>query len=243
MFQEGGACKKQTAKKYTTRGSPPFSAQDCKGETKKGNDGKDYKSVPDMRGIYRWIKATASTKATRKMKGIKTYEIHDNRGRPFVAEDHKKSLIVYSQTYDDVTDKYSRSKEVLNTPYTTLFVGTDPLHFSSMWQANFRGNSLLVHVKGSEYIFIGWKIFSFKTIGGEKISTYHSPVGNNDVPYPYALGEHYVYLFIEEVYVPKESIDLKRDPYAQYYGFDTKNKPVKDLANKLKVKIIHKRVF
>ena len=30
-------CTKQTQKKYTTRSSPPFPANECKNKTKKGN--------------------------------------------------------------------------------------------------------------------------------------------------------------------------------------------------------------
>ena len=31
-------------------------ANDCKGITAKGNDDMNYKSEPDKRGIYRWVK-------------------------------------------------------------------------------------------------------------------------------------------------------------------------------------------
>ena len=50
------ACIEQKTKKYRSRGSPPYSAMDCKGLTKKGNDGATYVSNPDKRGIYRWVK-------------------------------------------------------------------------------------------------------------------------------------------------------------------------------------------
>jgi len=41
-------------KKYLTRDSPPFPANEHCGEIKKGNDGKMYKSVPDKNKICRW---------------------------------------------------------------------------------------------------------------------------------------------------------------------------------------------
>jgi hypothetical protein len=50
------ACIEQKTKKYRSRGSPPYSAMDCKGSSKKGNDGATYISKPDKRGIYRWVK-------------------------------------------------------------------------------------------------------------------------------------------------------------------------------------------
>ena len=51
------ACIEQKTKKYRSRGSPPYSAMDCKGSSKKGNDGATYVSKPDKRGIYRWVKS------------------------------------------------------------------------------------------------------------------------------------------------------------------------------------------
>ena len=47
----------QKTKKYRPRSSPPYSAMDCKGSYKKGNDGATYISKPDKRGIYRWVKS------------------------------------------------------------------------------------------------------------------------------------------------------------------------------------------
>lgn len=47
-------CTKQTTKKYTSRPSPPFPANTCKGLYKKGNDGRRYLSSIDVNGVYRW---------------------------------------------------------------------------------------------------------------------------------------------------------------------------------------------
>ena len=41
-------------KKYLTRDSPPYPANEHCGEKKKGNDGKMYISVADKNGICRW---------------------------------------------------------------------------------------------------------------------------------------------------------------------------------------------
>ena len=42
-------------KKYLTRNSPPYPANEHCGETKKGNDGKMYISKPDKNNVCRWI--------------------------------------------------------------------------------------------------------------------------------------------------------------------------------------------
>ena len=48
-------CSRQSTKKYSSRSSPPFPANNCCGMTKKGNDGLTYKSVAASNGICRWV--------------------------------------------------------------------------------------------------------------------------------------------------------------------------------------------
>jgi hypothetical protein len=45
---------RKTQKKYKSRPSPAFAANDCKNKTKKGNNGKFFKSVADKNGVYKW---------------------------------------------------------------------------------------------------------------------------------------------------------------------------------------------
>ena len=51
-------CTKQTTKKYSSRNSPPYPANECKvGSSKKGNDGLMYTvSSPNKNGVKRWLK-------------------------------------------------------------------------------------------------------------------------------------------------------------------------------------------
>jgi DNA ligase-1 len=48
--------KRLTDKKYSSRGSPPYHANDCKGVTKRGNDGLLYESKSNRNGVYSWKK-------------------------------------------------------------------------------------------------------------------------------------------------------------------------------------------
>jgi len=48
-------CINQNKKKYFLRKSPPYPANKCKNKTKKGNDGKLYKSTLNRKNIYRWV--------------------------------------------------------------------------------------------------------------------------------------------------------------------------------------------
>jgi len=51
MTQTGGI-----KSKYLNRPSPPHPANKHCGKTKKGNDGKMYKSVPNKNGVCTWKK-------------------------------------------------------------------------------------------------------------------------------------------------------------------------------------------
>ena len=49
-------CIKEKSFKYRSRSSPQYSANKCKSMKKLGNDGNLYKSAPNKKGVYRWIK-------------------------------------------------------------------------------------------------------------------------------------------------------------------------------------------
>lgn len=53
---KGAKCVMQTTKKYLTRPSPPYPANDCCGKKKTGNDGFQYISEPNAMGICAWKK-------------------------------------------------------------------------------------------------------------------------------------------------------------------------------------------
>ena len=79
----------------------------------------------------------------------------------------------------------------------------------------FDGNTILVKLSDKRYIYIGDGISEFTSL--HKIVDYQSPVGNNDVPYPYAIDEKdNYYLMLESVIIHfKKKED---DPYEKYYN-------------------------
>lgn len=217
------SCRKSTLKKYTSRPSPPYPAQDCKGEKKKGQNGKWYISSSTSKGVYRWI----PIHETRKAKGVKSYEIHDNGGRPFVVEVNpsKKVVDVFLNEFIEDSDKYTKGKLILHTAYSNIFIGEDktPEYKYKTSEMKNKGNTILLQVSGSKYIYIGESIKSFETHGGEKINKYYSPIGNSDVPYPYAIGETHTYFMLDMETIPNNLLDLKMDGYPQYYGHAFRN--------------------
>ena len=81
---------------------------------------------------------------------------------------------------------------------------------------------------GYHYLFIGHEIYSFVT-PDDVIQEYYSPVGNNAVPYPYAIGEHRTYFMLDRVSVPNELLYPDKDGYGQFYGFGI------DAAQKMRI--------
>lgn len=157
------------------------------------------------------------------------YMIHDNRDRPFIVDDTKseKNVVVYKTKIVD--DEYERGTKILTTPYERLFVGDnlikDP-HYEELGWA--KGNSLLLQISDKLYIHVGDCVFSFEPVEDDTIVKYYSPVGNNDVPYPYAVGKKNVYFMWDKTYYPVKLFDLKTDATAQLIKYTIR--PFEDKA-------------
>ncbi len=121
------------------------------------------------------------------------YHIHDNYNRPFEVRTSKSELAVYAP---EIVYK-TRFKKILKDK------ARPPV----------RGNTLLVQISDDLYVWIGREIYEFKA----EISSFYSPVYNNDVPYPYAIGEKFIYLLLEGKYIPAGLIPAGVDPYSVYY--------------------------
>ena len=73
-------CERMHTKKYTSRGSPPYPANECRGHEKMGNDGKNYVSTRASNGVYRW-KAGRSIRGGSPNKWIARAELKSTKGR------------------------------------------------------------------------------------------------------------------------------------------------------------------
>jgi hypothetical protein len=158
------------------------------------------------------------------------YLIHDNGGKPFVvylaaADDQgNRGVAVYAVPYDDEDTWPTRDRyvsQVWEGVASVVWVGTSPRNsmteFSGGHGPAFDGNSILLKLARDSfgYVHIGRSIRSF--VAANPIVSFTSPVGNSDVPYPYATdatGRHY--LMIEDVCV--QGVQPGADPYDAYYG-------------------------
>lgn len=150
---------------------------------------------------------------------MKTYETHDNGGRPFCVEVEDDEIHIYSQLWDEENEYWAKHKLILKTSYQRIFIGDNDLQLHQYKKKGlFPGNSILIQISSHQYVFIGTEVFRFET--DDELLEYYSPIGNSDVSYPYAIGTEWVYFFIESMMIPQRLIHRKEDGYTQFYGHD-----------------------
>lgn len=168
---------------------------------------------------------------------MNTYTTHDNGGRPFCVEVNGNHVNIF-MTVDIDSVNTKRGTQHFSFDTETIWIGdnTYPVNQTKHYEPNGRypGNSILLHLKGNQYIFVGDSIFSFKT--AEPILEYHSPIGNSDVPYPYAISETAVYFMLEKKWMARDQLDMNEDLYGQLYA--AKGRDTHPLSE---VKILHAR--
>ena len=158
---------------------------------------------------------------------MKSYFVHDNGDRPFLVNvsDDQTEVLIYKENRDDEVDPWSWKAEKSN--YTVLVGKYRPLkvwigtsrksamtRFGGGFGAKYNGNTILLQLTKLRYLFIGGYITEFSS--SSEIVKYFSPVGNNDVPYPYAVdsGNRY-YLLVEDVIL--DNPPRNKNPYYYYY--------------------------
>lgn len=155
---------------------------------------------------------------------MKIYEIHDNGGRPYrVRIDDNKAQIYKlkpndsgSDSESEVETEYERFESYL---FKEIFIGENcgihnDVRYCSPGEFSL-GNSILLNIDDIIYIYIGSKIYEFRSL--EKINMYCSAIGNNDVPYPYAKTDNYIYFMLEKKYGLRSEFDESIDCYDQFY--------------------------
>lgn len=146
------------------------------------------------------------------------YYTHNNGGRPYKVVININNIQIFNNYSDKLLLDFDNPEKV--------FVGESPktsmTEYSNGYGDDFIGNSVLVKSDEKTYYFIGHNIFKFTT--ESEIVNYVSEVGNNDVPYPYAIdSKGKYYLMIEDIILEKITDEFKKDPYQYYYKKDIKN--------------------
>jgi hypothetical protein len=193
------------------------------GTIKNGLDGNKWIIVKTAKNIKRWIKYNnEKTPETNKLTknndyykeikkkyiSYKTYFTHSNFERPYliyiknndvVIYDKSENFIINSSLYDRNynNNKWMYINLVKQYKVNKIFIGKSPLikmtDFSGGHGKYFDGNTILLLLNNNNYIYIGDGIEKCKI--NDNIKKYFSFVGNNDVPYPMAIGEKNIYFF------------------------------------------------
>ena len=158
-------------------------------------------------------------------KIVADYQTSYNGGNPYVVKKSKKSKKCKNckkskENYLAVIDNYSE-RNVLQISADQVWIGKSPQTpttemgggYGDYWD----GNTILVRVTENRYVFIGHFVFSFVT--DKPILKYVSEVGNNEVPYPYAVDtENTFYLMAEKIKLSIPEGPYRTDPYGYHYG-------------------------
>jgi len=176
-------------------------------------------------------------------KGFTKYLTHWNGGRPYLVYIKKNEVYIYKQDnkqyYYKESDWSKKDKEnswmyiKLVKHYKTkkIFIGKDSGKcngsslISSKLDVSFSiGNTILLQLTKNRYVFIEGSVYEFST--NDEIVKYFSLIGNNDVPYPVALGKENVYFMLDNQYIPKKYFPKKmkdaefEDSYYLFYNQD-----------------------
>jgi hypothetical protein len=213
-----------------------------KGIQKKRKDGI-YASKPNAKGVYQW---------TKKAKG-KHYDIHDNGGRPFRVFINGLTVRIYKAVNKESPITYTKQLKELKVK--KVFIGKSTRGDHTPAEAKtFTGNTILLHVSGKKYMYIGPELYEFEM--DDAVDAYFSMVGRNDVPYPVVLGKENVYFMLDHTYVPRDkfpAITTKpqwEDAYSYYYGYlhaetgeesSLDNRIQKQAKKMNKIRMIHSR--
>lgn len=108
-----------------------------------------------------------------------------------------------------------------------IWIGKSPktptTEFSAGYGPEFDGNTVLLE-NNKECIFVGHIVFSFNV--RHNIVKYVSELGNNDVPYPYAVDEEGYYYLLSDNVVLKVPEEQKNDPYEYYRSHKSTAEPI-----------------
>ncbi len=134
--------------------------------------------------------------------------------------DFTKESSCESEHPETLIKRYDVKQFFVGKSYKTAMTS----HYST-YNSDYDGNSILLHIKDDEYVFINNEIKTFHSHG--KILNFYAPVGNNDVPYPYAIDEYNnIYLLAENVMIPMTpalmiNMSAHDDPSLYYYNIET----------------------
>ncbi len=128
-----------------------------------------------------------------------SYNILFNGGTPYRVDVDNDTLTIFknsTNSADALHDYFRPITSLLMSVHSYSLYPTlnNPTAYDPSRYVFIENNTLLIYMGNGKYMHIGSKVYTFTTINKEKIQSYYSPIGNSDVPQPYALGEYNTYL-------------------------------------------------
>lgn len=154
-------------------------------------------------------------------KNYKTYLIHDNGSKPFLVAIKNNIAKIFKinkniEKKDNPPDYYY-NQLIKEYKFNKIFIpkGYDAIDIKDYKE--YQGNSILLETKDN-YVYIGTEIYEFNI--DDEVINYYSPVGNNDVPYPIAIGNENVYFMLDKKYVELSYFNnFKKIDFINAYGY------------------------
>lgn len=161
----------------------------------------------------------------KKYYGYVYYLTHNNGIQSFCVyiNENNNGVHVY-KCKDEENDEEDKDFQEYVASYNPvkIFIGKSPLNSQTIFSGGhgpyFDGNSILLKMDTNNYIFIGTEIYSFTT--EYEIVSFSSPIGNNDLPYPFAIDTEKNYYFLNDEYAVMKIDDVSKrsDPYSYLYS-------------------------
>ena len=209
-------CINDDKKSYTGKEPSPKGLGYCAhasklNEKRKGRDGNIWIVSKTSNNIKRWIKFNKDY----DLKKYKLYTPYYN-GYPSANQKvyiKKNDVLVFSM-YDKNNNKYKNdTKENLikKIKAKKIFIGKNTKTITNKLSGaigkKYDNSTILIYLGTDKYILLdGNKIKNIKM--NDTIVSFHAPVGNSGVPYPYAIGKKYIHSFL----VPIGKLPIKYFP-------------------------------
>lgn len=145
---------------------------------------------------------------------LQKYRIHDNGGRPYQVVVSDTVLHVHCLT-DDLDHTNYRPEPSLIVNAKKIFIGeSSGKNYGKGPQ--YKGNTILAELNDGRYIWIGNRgVITFVT--KSPVVDFRSPVGNNNVPYPFAIDSVGNYYLLLDYVILTPNSKIGDDPYRYYY--------------------------
>ena len=155
---------------------------------------------------------TKKRRVTSKKEKTRMFHTHDNGAYAY-------NVLVRELVHGNRVEIENAQTTKLIKSYNAMNI-----HYGvSKGSSSTKGNSILLHLSGNKYVYIGDKVYEFQM--EDEVDKYFSLIGNGDVPYPVLLGTENVYFMLDKTYVPRSEFEIKMTPkmwedgYAYYYGY------------------------